>query len=100
MDLGYLCSLGLVFGCVCCHVQKRDDLAYNILISYMLLIHLPWHYLRVIPATQVFGWVLLAAFAGVCWWARPLALLRGSSWCRRAAVMLIAAHTVANEGFG
>ena len=37
----------------------------------------------------------LAVFAGASWAARPLALLRGSALCRRAAVALVAAHAAA-----
>ena len=95
-DLGYLSSFGLVFGCVCCHFRGRDDLAYKVLLAYMLLMHLPFHYLRVIPDTSIGGWLLLVVFAGASWWVRPLALLRGSTICRRVAVILIAAHTIAN----
>jgi hypothetical protein len=96
MDLGYGLSSCLVLACIVCHVRQRDQVAYCLLVAYMLLIHLPQHYTRVIPDTSMPGWLALAAFAAGSWHARPLVLLRASSLCRRVAVTLIVAHTIAN----
>jgi len=94
-DLGWPGSCALVLLCAGCHARQRDGAAYCALLGYMLCVHLPRHYLRVAPATGPAGWALLAVFAGASWAARPLALLRGSALCRRAAVALVAAHAAA-----
>ena len=78
------------------NVRQRDQVAYCMLLAYMLSIHLPFHYLRVIPDTPALGWLLLAAFAAGSWKAKPLVVMQCSGMCRRAAVTLIVAHTVAN----
>jgi hypothetical protein len=96
MDLGWCVSSALVLFCILCHASSRDHLAYCALVAYMLAVHLPIHYLRVAPVTPVAGWLLLAAFTAGSWKANPLAMLRCSRLWRRAAVTLIAAHTVAN----
>jgi hypothetical protein len=97
MDLGFGMSFCLVMACIACHVRQRDQVAYCLLVAYMLLIHLPHHYERVIPDTPLWGWLALGAFAAGSWQVKPLVLLRVSSLCRRVAVTLIVAHTVANS---
>lgn len=97
MDLGWCFSSALVLACITCHVRSFDQGAYCMLLGYMLSVHLPYHYLRVIPDTPLLGWMLLAAFAAASYLAKPLVLMQCSGLCRRAAVTLIVAHTVANS---
>ena len=96
MDLGFFFAACLVLACITCHVRQRDQAAYIGLLVYMLAVHLPFHYLRVVPNTPWYGWLLLLTFTLGSVWAKPLALMQCSSMCRRVAVALIVAHTVAN----
>ena len=98
MDLGAAPSVAVVAGLALLHECGRDFAAYCVLLTYMLVMHLPAHYTRVIPDTPAWCWLGLVAFTALSWKMRPLGLLRGSSLCRRAAVALVAAHTVANLG--
>ena len=77
-------------------LRQRDQAAYIGLLVYMLGVHLPFHYLRVVPNTPWYGWLLLLTFTVGSVRAKPLALMQCSSMCRRVAVALIVAHTVAN----
>merc|ERR1711907_67776 len=97
-DFGCAVSVCIVVGLVGLHFASLDFPAYCVLVAYMLCIHLPLHYLRVLPVTPVLGWLALFAFTCASWLARPLGMLRGSALCRRAAVSLIVAHTLANVG--
>ena len=96
MDLGFCFAACLVLACITCHVRQRDQAAYIGLLVYMLAVHLPFHYLRVVPNTPWYGWLLLLTFTLGSVRAKPLALMQCSSMCRRVAVALIVAHTVAN----
>ena len=98
MDLGAAPSVAMVAGLVVLHECGRDFAAYCVLLTYMLVLHLPVHYTRVIPDTPAWCWLGLLAFTALSWKMQPLGLLKGSALCRRAAVALIAAHTVANLG--
>jgi hypothetical protein len=95
-DLGWGGGAAVVAWCVGCHARQRDPLAYWLLLGYMLGVHLPAHYGRVAAHTPPAGWLALGALGAGSLWLGPLRLLQRSEPCRRAAVALVAAHTLVN----
>ena len=69
----------------------------NLLVVYMLAVHLPLHYRRVCPAVSFVAWTAIAAASVVFAKADVLTHLLRKEKARRVAAACIIAHTLLNN---